>query len=196
MFLVSASDPFPGTNNAEALQIDLHKHSKTTVSKIRAGDRKYLEKKALHLSTVFKSKAAIEATSVGLTPAQMDESMDQPLRAVGYGKMVTVRKRNHAAHRSSNFLMNLLEAICAVFPNRLGGDLFVMKFEVIFLMWKASQCMLAEEMFDAIAQSNADGGRGFCQLTALPAEAHTARSSDVRDSVKRHRKLAAYRQHV
>lgn len=54
------------------------------------------------------------------------------MREVGYAADVDERTKQHRNHTSSNYLMNLLNAICQTFPTDIGGC-FVLKVETIHM---------------------------------------------------------------
>lgn len=60
-----------------------------------------------------------------------DKPLDMPLMNYGYTIDVETRFKQHLAHRSSNFLMNLVETICHC---NLNGKFHVEQ-NVIYLVW-------------------------------------------------------------
>lgn len=128
------------------------------------GVRKYINKPA-HGREFYKLKVAMEGLWAGWTPAQKGEPMRQPMREVGYSMDGLKRLKDHYAHRDSNYLMNLFEAICEVNSGALGGK-YKMHGEVVYLMWREEQAMLSEELFTALGQADTATGRGFCHADA------------------------------
>ena len=75
-----------------------------------------------------------------------------PLREVGYTNGAMRRLLEHRCHRSSNFLMNLVEAICAV----EYGDTFHLSQYVVTPLFKAQQASLAEIIITRLADGKHD----------------------------------------
>ncbi|KAK0099236.1 hypothetical protein ONS95_006393 [Cadophora gregata] len=74
----------------------------------KEGKRRYIE------SDIQAGKCMewIEATRERLRGLSADEPLERPLCEVGFAKTPHERLAQHAAHTSSNYLMNLAEAIC------------------------------------------------------------------------------------
>ena len=80
-----------------------------------------------------------------------------PVVEVGYSIDSKKRLREHRNHRSSNYLMNLAEAMFQY----LYPDLFPIRQAIIYACYRPMQPWLSEIMFTRIAQGYTYGGRGF-----------------------------------
>ncbi|KAK5173212.1 uncharacterized protein LTR77_003334 [Saxophila tyrrhenica] len=146
-----------------ALLIDQYKKKKwATLQDMKNGDRAYMLN-TKHRTKYREMRAAMKRLWANYTAAEMDLPMRQPMREVGYSKDCVERLQDHYAHRSSNYLMGLFDAICRVFASQLGGDFTIVdKGDIIYLAWRDQQPMLAETLYTALAQADTGHGRGFC----------------------------------
>lgn len=80
-----------------------------------------------------------------------------PVVEIGYSIDSEKRLREHRNHRSSNYLMNLAEAMFQY----LYPDLFPIRQAIIYACYRPMQPWLGEIMFTQIAQAYTHGGRGF-----------------------------------
>ena len=84
--------------------------------------------------------------------------MPHPLCEFGYTIDAKHRKDEHQRHRSSNWLMNLTEAICM---RRFGRNRYRMKFYVIYCVPLPTLSALAEAFITVIGQRYTANGGGF-----------------------------------
>ena len=76
---------------------------------------------------------------------------------VGYATSPRSRFIAHLEHRSSNYLMNLAEAVFQLlYPNR-----FELQQHVLFNCWSSAQCWYSEVIFTHLGQAYTTGGCGF-----------------------------------
>lgn len=82
--------------------------------------------------------------------------MDQALRDVGYARNCSDRIAQHRSHSSSNYLMNLVEAIGGVLNYSYRNVA-----AVIGLCSEPEQAVVGEILWSCIGQSYLDTGRGY-----------------------------------
>lgn len=171
---VSLKDP------ATALLIDKYvKNRNATYADMLNGKRAYMKDQIGHPPQYKKFRNALKKLWRGFSPAQMDMPMRQPLREVGYSKVVASRLKQHYKHTDSNYLMGLFDAICHVQQAQLGQKFTIVdKGQLIFLMWRDLQPMQAETLFTALAQADTTSGRGFCH--ADPGDTATTHYTEAR----------------
>ncbi|MCJ1247196.1 hypothetical protein MMC30_004410 [Trapelia coarctata] len=94
---------------------------------------------------------------------QWTQPLDAPLVEIGYTAAVKERLAAHRSHHpSSNYIMNLVEAICQV----LWRDKFKMTQFVIFRIFNPPQAVAAEILFTRLAQGYTKDGGGFSHALA------------------------------
>ncbi|KAL9616531.1 MAG: hypothetical protein Q9160_008598 [Pyrenula sp. 1 TL-2023] len=81
---------------------------------------------------------------------------------VGYSKSPLKRLGDHAAHRSSNYIMNLTQAL---FEHHFSG-VFTLHQHIIFNCWRPSQCYLGEIIFTQLANGYTSEGGGHSHYDA------------------------------
>ena len=99
--------------------------------------------------------------------ADRDEPLEYPLCEVGYSVRCPVRLKQHARHNSSNYIMNLTEAIFGAHRAEFG-ETFCICQHVISLIWDwdESQPEIAEVGFSKLAESFTDNAEGFSHYAA------------------------------
>ena len=80
-----------------------------------------------------------------------------PVVELGFSNNPVRRLRQHRHHESSNYLMNLAEA---VFEYRYPG-FFTLQQHIIYNCWRPIQLWMGEIVFTKLAQGNVAGGGGF-----------------------------------
>jgi hypothetical protein len=88
-----------------------------------------------------------------------NKSLQFPLCEVGYSNRSIKHLKSHKAHASSNYIMNLLEAIFQV-----GGQFsstFSIEQEIIYLVWNAEQVEVSEFGWTKLAESYIHSAGGF-----------------------------------
>jgi len=125
------------------------------------GKRKYFVKKdmtAQHRIQITTSWAA--KCRARLQNEDQQSPLPRPLVEVGYASALK-RLDQHQKHQSSNYLMNLTEAICKVeFP-----DFFIKQF-VVFHIFDVTHAMFGEIIISRLAQAYVSHGGGFCHFMA------------------------------
>lgn len=88
------------------------------------------------------------------TEQQGDKSHLVPFREVGYTNNATRRLREHQAHRNSNFLMNLIQAVCEVeFNSKFRLDQYI-----VARLCKAEQAQVGEAILTRLADGYISSG--------------------------------------
>ena len=83
--------------------------------------------------------------------------MDVPVVELGFSNDPAKRLRQHRHHQSSNYLMNLAEAILEYqYPG-----LFTLQQHIIYNCWRPIQLWMGEIVFTKLAQGYVAGGGGF-----------------------------------
>ncbi|QDS77164.1 hypothetical protein FKW77_001678 [Venturia effusa] len=99
-----------------------------------------------------------------LSPALLDEPLVLPLSEVGYANDCEGRFQDHASHESSNYIMNLMEAIC-IWLAQQGEPGFEKNFQIrqfiIYNCWEVEQGVIAEIVFSILGHAYIYNGGGF-----------------------------------
>lgn len=138
------------------LKLDQYRFaSRTNTAKAKAGLRCYAEgKDAKHLNDMIKrfvSRARAELRRIGGGKVRLSYN------EVGYARDVRNRFKQHRSHRSSNLLMNLVEAAL----HRHFGDQYSLCQFVVYQIWSPEQAAVAEIIFSRLFSAYTEGGRGF-----------------------------------
>jgi hypothetical protein len=121
------------------------------------GERKYVKKKE-HVTNIT---AWLAATRARLHGCPQDEPLARPLCEVGYATKPVERLERHSKHQSSNYIMNLTEAICKTkFP-----QYFIAQF-VLFHMFHPVHAMVGEIICSRLSQCYTAHGGGFSHHAA------------------------------
>ena len=100
-----------------------------------------------------------------LLPApEQSRPLRMPISEVGYAANCLARLEDHAAHRSSNYVTNLADAVICYLQEvegRFLGKQFIVHQFVIFNCWLPQQAILAEMFFTRIAHDYIYNGGGF-----------------------------------
>lgn len=163
-----------------AYDVDSIKFSGTALkARSRRGFRKYFEQKSDRFgesvdepSSTKRSKTldfcdALEHRLDGMPEEQQGEPLTIPLVEIGYTARVEQRLQQHSSHQSSNYIMNLVEAISQHLYN--SGDLtrlYRMKQFVLYNIWESEQAALAEIFFTHVSHGYTDNGGGFSHYPA------------------------------
>jgi len=118
-----------------------------------AGKRKYIKDEG----QAEKCIAWIENVRHRISSLPADQPLERPLAEVGYATTPIERLDQHARHTSSNYLMNLCEAICWV----LYGDRYSIAQYVVFHTFHLSHAMYAEIVLSRIGLVYTAQGGGF-----------------------------------
>lgn len=88
--------------------------------------------------------------------------LEVPLVEFGYAAAPVTRLRQHREHQSSNYIMNLAEAICLT----LFGFDYPMEQYVVFHIFRVEQAVAAEILFTRLGQGYTADGGGFSHALA------------------------------
>lgn len=140
-----------------ATQVDTYIDiSKWSFLQSHRGDRKYLgdgETEKDRRDIVERFCSNLQNNTLKLGP----HCHLYPFREVGYTDNSMVRLEQHRKHNSSNFLMNLIQAICGVeFVSKFTLDQYV-----VARLWEAEQATVGEIIVTRIADGYVDSGVGM-----------------------------------
>jgi hypothetical protein len=131
--------------------------SKWTKQASEAGGRRYCGKDSAKKNILNW----IEAIRARLQTEPAGDPLSRPLSEVGYATYPDHRLKQHRMHDSSNYIMNIVDAICrADFPNYKISQF------VIFRLFDPMQGRLAEILFTRFAQGYITHGGGFSHAQA------------------------------
>ena len=97
-----------------------------------------------------------------------DKPLAHPLVEVGYSERSIERLKKHAAHESSNYLMNLFEAIFEVLasdPKANFPQIFLEQ-HIIYLIWQVEQAEISEIGWTKLAEGYTCNAGGFSHYPA------------------------------
>ncbi len=97
--------------------------------------------------------------------AKMKQPLEFPLCEVGYAKRSISRLKEHKRHTSSNYIMNLMEAIFETMAHEFSGD-YEIEQRVIYLIWRPSQAEVSEIGLTKLAEGYIHNGGGFSHYPA------------------------------
>lgn len=110
----------------------------------------------------------VERLRARLSSVPADDSekpMQFPLIEVGYSKRCLNQLKSHARHNSSNYIMNLTEAIFASARGEFRS-LYFMHQAVICLIWRSEQAEIAEIGLTKLAEGYIHNAGGFSHFPA------------------------------
>ncbi|KAF7860713.1 hypothetical protein EAF04_008231 [Stromatinia cepivora] len=151
-------------SNQCALEIDTAFYtSKHGYGTVQAGYRRYASSERNPRSFTWKKTILqwVETTRDRLRHSNQDEPLSRPLVKVGYATALS-RLDEHKNHTGSNYIMNLVEAICkAYFRERWS-----IKQYVLFKVAHHTHAMFGEILCTRLAQAYTTHGGGFCHHAA------------------------------
>ncbi|EON67079.1 hypothetical protein W97_06196 [Coniosporium apollinis CBS 100218] len=161
-----------GDDDQLAYEIDRVRNSHWTRQKAKAGARNYLSTEAskksrrsvspCRVETLHQFCDNLESRINGIPKPQWEAPLPgHPLSEVGYALNATKRFQQHKDHTNSNWLMNLVEAVCAA---RFEGRLIMHQF-VVFFIWDRPQAIIGECLFSKLCKSYVEDG-GFNYTSA------------------------------
>ncbi|KAL1599585.1 hypothetical protein SLS60_007388 [Paraconiothyrium brasiliense] len=105
----------------------------------------------------------LEAIDVG----DRDKPLAHPLVEVGYSERSIERLKKHAAHESSNYLMNMFQAILEVLAkkDKKFSKVFLEQ-HVIYLIWHVEQAEISEIGWTKLAEGYTSNAGGFSHYPA------------------------------
>ncbi|KAJ8117211.1 hypothetical protein OPT61_g1542 [Boeremia exigua] len=143
-----------------------------TLNASMKGHCKYLytphtDRSARRIATLERLCTGITSRCSQIAPHLQNTPLPYPPAEVGYALHAHKRLAQHRAHRSSNYIMNLVEDICThLFRTKALTQHFVMHQFIIYLIFRPSQAAIAEIFCSGLLQCWVDGGGGF---NAYPA---------------------------
>jgi hypothetical protein len=107
--------------------------------------------------------AAVRRRLDKLSPNEQVLPLELPLVEIGYAHNCPNRLKNHKNHTSSNYLMNLMEAVATYLKSRgrFAGRSYRMAQHIIYNLWQPEQGILAEMLFTRIGHGYIYNGGGF-----------------------------------
>jgi hypothetical protein len=129
--------------------------SKTTVQR---GERRYIEGP----NQAKTCLAWVEASRQRLDSLPEDVPLARPWAECGYATVPNERLEQHARHSSSNYLMNLTEAICKA---KFAGRFYIEQY-VVHHIAHHTHAMYGEILASRIALVYTRQGGGFCHFKA------------------------------
>jgi len=125
------------------------------LSKLENGPRKAVDK---HRTTIERFERKVTARMDSDSQSE-HTPLFPPLAEIGYATHYK-RLREHKPHTNSNYLMNLAEAICTIFPD-LGKYHIAQR--VVAAVWRISHATAGKLLFSRLAQVYDDdrGGSAF-----------------------------------
>ncbi|TGO45396.1 hypothetical protein BCON_0397g00060 [Botryotinia convoluta] len=141
----------------------------TRGSIFRPGQRRYVEKESWKENILKWIKALGIRLEFEIIHGRGSKPLSRPLTEVGYAQSLD-RLEQHRKHRSSNYIMNLVEAVCRVH--------FLQEYKnrqyIIFNLMEASDGMYREILCTRFAQGYIVNGGGFSHCAA-GISVHTTR---------------------
>ena len=158
---------------ARWIDVALNEDVLWNVGRAKHGFRRYFDNKEHEENPNIKSvprrdiaRAFLKGMRLRIRKAKADGRLEMPLAApvteVGYSANPLQRIESHQRHTSSNFLMNLLEAI---FQHHFPGC-FSMHGTCVFSCFRVEHCWTAEVVFTELSQAYITDGCGFSQHPA------------------------------
>jgi hypothetical protein len=126
----------------------------------RNGFRKYIESQT-HYNNLKAWVTILKARCRNVPADKMHEPLARPLSEIGWAKDLTKRLAQHRKHSSSNYLMNLTEAVC----RNSFADYSIHQYG-IFRVFEECHAMLGEIIFSRIGQVYITYGGGFSHCAA------------------------------
>ena len=122
------------------------------------GKRRYIESD----SQFDTCLAWVESSRARLSRLPLDKPLDRPFAELGYASNPNVRLNQHAKHTSSNYLMNLTEAICMA---KFNENYSIKQYVVLHLIHYA-HAMWGEILYHRIGLIYTMQGGGFSHHVA------------------------------
>ncbi|KAF7884702.1 uncharacterized protein EAF02_005038 [Botrytis sinoallii] len=151
-------------SNDCALEIDTAFHTtKHGYNTVQAGYRRYASSERNPRSLTWKKTILqwVETTRDRLRYSEKDEPLSRPLVEVGYATALS-RLDEHKNHTGSNYIMNLIEAICKAYFR----EKWSIKQYVLFKIAHHTHAMFGEILCTRMAQAYTTHGGGFCHHAA------------------------------
>ncbi|KAF7924969.1 uncharacterized protein EAE98_007057 [Botrytis deweyae] len=154
---------------SQRLAIEVDNAIESRGSILRPGQRRYVEKESWKQNILKWIKALEIRLEFEIKNGRGSEPLSRPLTEVGYAQSLD-RLEQHRKHRSSNYIMNLVEAVCRVrFLQEYKNRQYI-----IFNLMEASDGMYGEILCTRFAQGYIANGGGFSHCAA-GISVHTTR---------------------
>ena len=163
-----------------AWSLDNISHPQVTKEASAQGHRKYLHtssRSGRRVATLQRFCQGAQTRWLETHPALHDTPFSFAPSECGYAKDSHVRLAQHQAHKSSNYVMNLVEDICTYLHDTGVFDQhFHMHQFIIYLIFRPSQAAVAEILCSSLLQVWIENGGGF---NAYPAGRSVATAQKV-----------------
>lgn len=172
-------DPETDDDDELAVQVDrvAKELSSSERARRRAGYRSYIDDKDRTKQRIITLLDGLSAHLDALDDQSDTKRVPFLIRDIGYTDNAERRiDSQHSLHRSSNKVMNLLEAIA--FADDLFGDKYSFEGGVIFLCYQPNHALYGEIIFSLLAESYVDGGKGVNGVEAGISNASNNRWQD------------------
>ena len=160
----------PGSSSKHASQIDNISLPQVTEQASRQGYRKYLhtsKRSSKRVETLQRFCQGVQNRWLETRASLRDAPFEHPPGECGYSRDTHTRLAQHRNRKSSNYVMNLVEDICA-YLHRTGTFVqhFWMHQCIIYLIFRPTQAAIAEIFCSGLLQVWVENGGGF---NAYPA---------------------------
>lgn len=172
-----------GEASEHAWQLDNVAHPFVTKTASADGYRKYLNtsnRSTKRVETLERFCHGVQTRWLETPASLRDTPFEYPPSECGYSKDSHVRLAQHRAHRSSNYVMNLVEDVCT-YLHRIGifEQHFTMHQFIIYLIFQPRQAAIAEIFCSGLLQVWVENGGGFNAYPAGRSVESARRVSDV-----------------
>ena len=168
-----------GPSSADAYHIDNITPPTVTQYESSLGYRKYLHttiRSPTRVATLHRFCAGIHSRCASVAPPLLDTPFLHPPGECGYSKNSHVRLAQHRSHKSSNYILNLVEDIFThLYRTDVLSQHFIMHQFIIYLLFRPSQAAIAEIFCSGLLQVWVDEGGGFNAYPAGRSVATAAR---------------------
>lgn len=145
------------------------------------GHRKYLHittRSPTRVATLHRFCTGIQRRCASVAPSLLDTPFLHPPGECGYSKNSHVRLAQHRSHKSSNYILNLVEDIFTyLYRTGVLPQHFTMHQFIIYLIFRPRQAAIAEIFCSGLLQVWVDEGGGFNAYPAGRSVATAARLS-------------------
>jgi hypothetical protein len=172
-----------GQNSEHALQIDNMTLPPVSKKLSDQDHRKYLQTKnrsSKRIETLHRFCEGVQRRYQETATSAQDTPFRFPPGECGYSKNSHVRLAQHRARQSSNYVMNLVEDICAyLYRSGQFKQHYRMHQFIIYLIFRPAQAAIAEIFCSGLLQVWVENGGGF---NAYPAGRSVATAGQVSGS--------------
>lgn len=154
-----------GTDHDQPREIDSFKGPGISLAKSQGGYRKYLYISKLspaHVKQLNRFVQNVRKRITDISPNKHHEPLTHPLCGVGYGVRSEDRLKSHKKHMSSNYVMDITEAVVGVlFKQNVLSKLYEIKQFIIFICFDPAHGALSEIVLARLDEGYHGNGRGF-----------------------------------